>query len=169
MASTSYIEIDRDALDSNISFLKGLLGNATQISAVLKGNAYGHGLSTILPALEELGIDHFSVYSSAEARQAHEHASPGSIIMVMGYIDPGDLEWIIRHNVEFYISDPDSLEAALVAAQQLGVAAKIHLELETGMYRTGLTLPQLRLAISVLLANTDLLHVRGISSHFAGA
>ncbi len=169
MASTSYIEIDRDALDSNICFLKGLLGNKTRISAVLKGNAYGHGLSTILPALEELGIDHFSVYSSAEARQAHKHASSASLIMVMGYIDSGDLEWIIRHKVEFYISDPDSLQAALEAARKLGVVAKIHLELETGMYRTGLSLPQLRRVIPVLLANTDHLHVRGISSHFAGA
>ena len=169
MASTSYIEIDRNALNNNVCFLKGLLGSETRISAVVKGNAYGHGLPAILPALEELGIDHFSVYSSAEAREAKKVASPGSTIMVMGFIDPADLAWIITHGVEFYVAAPGFAESVLEVARRLEVAAGIHLELETGMYRTGLTLPQLRRILPLIRENEKYLSVRGITSHFAGA
>lgn len=169
MASTSYIEIDRSALSANVCFLRSLIGNKTRLSAVVKGNAYGHGMSRILPALEDLGIDHFSVYSSAEAREAFGYASNGSSIMILGYMDPGDLEWAIRHHIEFYISDPAALLSAIDMAEQLNEVAHIHLELETGMYRTGLSLMQLKEVIPLLQLHPDRIHLKGVSSHFAGA
>jgi len=169
MASTSYIEIDRSALGNNVCFLKNLLGKKTKFSAVVKGNAYGHGLSRILPALEELGTDHFSVYSSAEAREAFGYASPESSIMILGYITPGDLEWVIRHRIEFYVSDPEELLSAIDMAGQLNEKAFIHLELETGMFRTGMTLTELKKAIPMIRKHADRIHVKGIASHFAGA
>jgi alanine racemase len=169
MASTSRIIINKDALRNNVSFIRSVVKRDTVISAVIKGNAYGHGVPVIIPALEELGIKHFSVYSSPEAKEACRHKSKGSTIMIMGFVYDEDLEWIIRNNVEFYVSDLSLLQRALLKARSLGQDAKIHLDIETGMNRTGLALRQLKEAIGVLQQNSEYVSVRGASSHFAGA
>lgn len=70
MSSTSHIEIINRALENNVEFLKTILSKETRISVVIKGNAYGHGIDVMVPALEDLGIDHFSAYSSPEAKEA---------------------------------------------------------------------------------------------------
>ncbi len=169
MGSTSRIIISKDALRENVAFIRSVVSPGTVISAVVKGNAYGHGVSVIIPALEALGIDHFSVFSSPEAKEAFRHAARGSTIMIMGYICDEDLEWIIRNGIEFYVSDLLQLERTLKTAKSLKMDAKIHLDIETGMYRTGLTLSQLKKAIELLKKNREYLTVRGVSSHFAGA
>jgi len=168
MASTSYIHVGSEALANNVQFLKGLLSARTRISAVVKGNAYGHGVAVVIPALEEAGIDHFSVYSSHEAREAHRYLSAGSTLMIMGFIDPSDLEWIMDNQVEFYVSGPAMLEETINRASRLQKKAIIHLELETGMYRTGFTLADLKKAVPLLCSSKELV-LRGITSHFAGA
>jgi len=156
-------------LTNNAEFLKELLGEKTAISAVVKGNAYGHGVSVVTPVLEKAGIRHFSVYSSSEARDTHEFLSPGSTLMIMGYVDPGDLDWVLEHRVEFYVSGPSLLEQVIERATRLEKQALIHLELETGMYRTGCTVKDLKRMIPLLCSHRDRVTIRGITSHFAGA
>lgn len=169
MASTSYIHIGSKALGNNVQFLQELLGTGTRISAVVKGNAYGHGVSVVLPALEKSGIDHFSVYSSAEARETYHYLSAGSTLMIMGFVDPTDLDWILDHRVEFYVSGPSQLKEVIHRARRLDRQAIVHLELETGMYRTGFTVADLKTAVSLLCSSGDRVILRGITSHFAGA
>ncbi|MGW8314263.1 MAG: alanine racemase [Bacteroidales bacterium] len=169
MASTSYIHIGSESLANNVQFLKELVGVKTRISAVIKGNAYGHGVSVVIPTLEKAGIDHFSVYSSHEARDAHQYLSPRSTLMIMGYVHPTDMDWILNNEVEFYVSGPFMLEDTINRARKLNKRAIIHLELETGMYRTGFTVADLKKAVPLLCSTDDHLILRGITSHFAGA
>jgi alanine racemase len=169
MSSTSIIEIDRLALESNIRFLDDLLGSQTRLSVVVKGNAYGHGVSLMLPVLQDLGVDHFSVYSSPEARKARNFLSDGSTLMIMGFIYPEDYEWIIREEVEFYVSSLNDLYLALESAKKTGKKARIHVEFETGMNRTGLLLPEVKQAIAIVKSNPRHLDVKGFASHLAGA
>jgi alanine racemase len=169
MPSTSHITVDKKALENNVGFIRALVGSETQVSAVIKGNAYGHGYDVIIPALEELGIRHFSVYSSPEAREAFRHIRHGSTIMIMGFIHPPDLNWILQNRIEFFVPDLSVLKAAIRESRSTQKKAILHLEVETGMYRTGLTLPQLKDAIGIIHANEDRITVRGLSSHLAGA
>lgn len=169
MASTSLIEIKSEALEQNVKFVKSLLNNSTTISAVIKGNAYGHGTEIIVPALEQLGINHFSVYSSAEAKIAFEAKSPKSVIMIMGFIYKDDYQWVIENDIEFYVSCPETFKLVLDTANRIQKKAIIHIDLETGMNRTGLGIKQLKKIIPIIKANEELLIIRGISSHFAGA
>lgn len=169
MASTSILHIGDKALTNNVEFLKELLGPGTRISAVVKGNAYGHGVSVVVPVLEKAGIDHFAVYSSAEAREAFKYLSNGSTLMIMGYVDPSDLEWVLSENVEFYVSNASSLEAAIENATRIDTRALIHLELETGLNRTGFTVRELKKVIPMLQSNGQRIEMKGIASHFAGA
>lgn len=170
MASTSTINISKNALKSNIEFIKKIISQNVKISAVIKGNAYGHGTDKILPALEDIGIRHFSVYSSAEAKIAFKYkTNNNSVIMIMGYISNSDYKWIIENNIQFYIYELTVLEKAIELAKESKSKALIHLDIETGMNRTGLNINDLNRAIKLIKENTNFINVIGFTSHLAGA
>lgn len=169
MFHTSYIEISRAAYRQNIAYLRQKIGPDTCFSSVIKGNAYGHGIDTILPMAEECGIRHFSVFSADEALRASEVRSQGSDIMIMGMIDDYELEWAIESGISFYVFEMQRLEAAVRAARKAGQKARIHLELETGMYRTGFDKTELGKALDYIMQHLDVVEIEGVCTHFAGA
>lgn len=167
--STSVIEINKDALLNNIHFLRDYYGKNVRISTVVKGNAYGHGVEQVIPVFEEAGVDHFSVFSSEEAHRVHKVKSKENTLMIMGFVDRGDIEWIIENDIELYIFEPSFLERVVKIARCVKKRAIIHLELETGMHRTGLTKAELIKAIEIINQNHDFVHIKGFSTHLAGA
>lgn len=168
MFSSNYIEINKTALENNLQFIRGLVEPNTRISSVVKGNAYGHGIEIFVPLAEQCGIDHFSVYSADEAYRTFKVAR-SSEIMIMGYIDNPELEWAINNDVEFYVFEMDRVEQAIATAKKLGKRARIHVELETGMNRTGFEGNELENVIYFLKSNTEHIDLRGLCSHFAGS
>lgn len=166
---TSHIEISKSALKHNLQFLKNYIGDNVKISSVVKGNAYGHGVEVFVPLAEHCGINHFSVFSANEALRVHNSSAENSTIMIMGLINNEQLEWAIENNIEFYVFEPDRLEKALQAAQRIGKIAKIHIEVETGMNRTGFAMNQLPAVFQLLKNNTSHLQFKGLCTHFAGA
>lgn len=103
MKHTSYIELSKSALNNNINYLKGLANKDTRFSIVIKANAYGHGIEDLLPMIEECGVDHFTVFSVAEAMRAHKVKQKQCEIMIVGWIDDDHLAWAIENEVSFYI------------------------------------------------------------------
>ncbi|NLP57761.1 alanine racemase [Lutibacter sp. B1] len=166
---TSYIEISKSALEHNLQFLKNFIGSNVQISSVVKGNAYGHGLEVFVPIAENCGINHFSVFSADEALRVLKSSTKKSTIMIMGYIDNEQLEWAIENNIEFYVFELDRLEKTLQAAKRVGKIAKLHIEVETGMNRTGFTFDQIPAVLQFLKNNSSHLCFKGLCTHFAGA
>jgi alanine racemase len=166
---TSYLEISKSALEHNLQFLKNYIGKGVQISSVVKGNAYGHGLEVFVPLAEHCGINHFSVFSADEALRVHNASSENSAVMIMGLISNEQLEWAIENNVEFYVFEQDRLEKALETAKRIGKMAKVHIEVETGMNRTGFAPSQLPAVLKLLKNNPDHLQFKGLCTHFAGA
>ncbi len=67
MLHTSYIEISQSAYQKNIEFLRKEIGPKAELSIVVKGNAYGHGIENIVPLAEQNGVRHFSTFSADEA------------------------------------------------------------------------------------------------------
>jgi len=166
---TSYLEISKSALEHNLQYLKNFISDGVQISSVVKGNAYGHGLEVFVPLAENCGINHFSVFSADEALRVHNSISENSTIMIMGLINNEKLEWAIENNIEFYVFEPDRLEKALETAKRIGKIAKIHIEVETGMNRTGFAMDQLPAVFQLLKNNSSHLCFKGLCTHFAGA
>jgi alanine racemase len=164
----SRIEISKSAYRHNLSYLRSKLGNV-RISSVIKGNAYGHGIDKIIPLAESCGIDHFSVFSADEALESRNVIKNGSDIMIMGDVDNEALEWAVEHGVSFYIFDPQRLDTALKAAKKSGKKARIHLELETGMHRTGLEGKELNYCVKTILQNSEIFELEGFCTHYAGA
>jgi alanine racemase len=166
---TSHIEISKSALEHNLRFLKNYIGKEVQISSVIKGNAYGHGLEVFVPLAEHCGINHFSVFSADEALRVHNVSTENSTVMIMGLINNEQLEWAIENNIEFYVFEFDRLEKAIETAQRIGKTAKVHIEVETGMNRTGFAMNELSAVLKLLKNNPDHLHFKGLCTHFAGA
>ena len=118
MNQTSYIEINKLAYSHNIKYLRRILGKDVRISSVVKGNAYGHGVDTIIPLAEKAKINHFSVFSASEALDVFNVASPKSDIMIMGYLNDDQLAWAIENNIEFYVFDLLRLQRAIDYAKK---------------------------------------------------
>jgi len=169
MFATSVIEVSKSALRNNIRFLKEMIGEGAGFSSVIKGNAYGHGISDFVPIAERCGVRHFSVFAAEEALAAHRSRSRDSAIMIMGAIDNEELSWAIENDISFYVFEMDRLEGALAAARAVGKPARIHLEVETGLNRTGFRQGELERPAELIRANRDRFVLEGVCTHFAGA
>jgi len=168
MNPTSYIELSQSALSTNITFIKSLLGK-TQLSSVVKGNAYGHGIDIFCQMLYKTGVKHYSVFSANEAHVVLNCIPNDITIMVMGYLDNDQIEWAIENDVEFFVFEEERLEKAKEFSKKIGKPARIHIELETGMNRTGFDLKNLKNLFNKLEENKGLLQINGVCSHLAGA
>ncbi len=169
MFESSKIELSRSALRSNIRFLKKVIGPNTIFSSVIKGNAYGHWLPLFVPLAEKCGVRHFSVFSAAEAHQALKSRTQDSHIMIMGDLDSEALAWAIEKELSFFVFDPERVKSAIQTSKKIGKPAKLHLELETGLNRTGLSSKQLRQVLEYLQKDPNQIQIEGVCSHLAGA
>ena len=169
MFNTSVIELSKISLRNNIDFLKKEMGKNVRISSVVKGNAYGHGIKEFVPLAEECGLNHFSVYSVDEALEVKKCSTEKTKIMIMGMVENEELEWAINSGIEFYLFDFIRLNKAIEYAAKLKRKAKIHIEIETGMNRTGFSGEYLREVFRILKTNRDVLSIEGLCTHFAGA
>lgn len=169
MAGTSVIEINRSALVHNFQFLRSYFGEKVKISSVVKANAYGHGIEEFVPIAESAGVNHFSVFSGDEARRVFEIKSDETEIMVMGWMYAEELEWAVKNQVEFFVFEYEKLEEALGFAKKYDTAAIIHIEVETGMNRTGFTQKDLHKVVKLINEHKDYFRVKGLCTHYAGA
>ena len=169
MFSTSCIELSESALKKNIRFLKSHIGPNTKLSSVVKGNAYGHGIREFVPMAERCGVRHFSVFSAAEAHVALRSLTRDSEIMIMGDMADDAMDWAIENDISFYVFELSRLKAAVETAKKLRMKARVHLELETGLNRTGLKDKDLLDAVELVRSNPNKLTVEGVCTHYAGA
>lgn len=169
MFNTSKLEISKSALINNLTFIKKLIAPNVILSSVVKGNAYGHGIESFVPLAEDCGVNHFSVFSADEALRVSEASNGNSTILIMGMLNNEALEWAIQADVEFFVFGLDRLYNALEVAGRLGKAAKVHIEIETGMNRTGFPQENLAMVAQLLKKHSDLLTFQGLCTHFAGA
>ena len=167
---TSRIDISRAALARNLHFIRRWIGPGVRLSSVVKGNAYGHGIEEFVPLAEELGVRHFAVFDGWEAWRVHASLRrPDSRVMVMGMIHGEDLEWAVANGVELYVFDLHRLRHLAGVADNVGRAARIHLEIETGLNRTGFAAARLAEAVAVIRSSGAALEVVGACTHLAGA
>lgn len=169
MWHTSKIELNEQALINNLNFLRNEFGNDVTISSVVKGNAYGHGIEPFVCMLERNGVNHYSVFSADEAYRVKKALTGDHPIMLMGFLDQPEMEWCIENDVEFFVFEKLRLNNAIQTAHRLEKKALIHIEVETGMNRTGFDETELENTIQIIKENPDTIVVKGLCTHFAGA
>ncbi len=166
---SSRIELSQSAYRNNINFIRKKIGPDAIISAVVKANAYGHGIRTFVPMAEKCGVNHFSVASSFEAEEVLSVCSSESRIMIMGIIYEEDIPWAVENGIEFFVYNYDRLPIALAAAKAVGKPAKVHIEVETGANRTGLQKDEFPDTLNFLKKHKDHVVFEGLCTHFGGA
>jgi alanine racemase len=137
---------------------------------VLKGNAYGHGFSEVLPLAHEVA-DVLYVVTPGEglAVRAFEAAAlaPRREVLVIGALSADEVAALARAEVDVVVADR-SIEAAVPVLRAQGLRARVHVHLDTGLGREGFTPGQLAAGdADVLARSADVLEVAGVLSHFA--
>ena len=168
MFESSVISISRSAYENNLAFIREQLGGARMCS-VVKGNAYGHGLLPFVPMADTVGVDYFAVYSADEAYTLVSSISNDADLFIMGMVEGDAIPWAIENGIEFCVHDIHRLDETMRFAKRLGIKAKVHVEVETGMHRTGFATSDLPIVIERINANADHLDMVGLFTHFAGA
>ena len=169
MLDTSEISLSASALKHNLQFIRKVIGSNIILSSVVKGNAYGHGIEQFVPLAKASGINHFSVFSAKEALRVYSSINGSTPIMIMGMLDLGQMEWVIENQVSFFVFDTDRLEKAVEIARKLNIPAKIHIEVETGMNRSGFSTRIFPKILQYIQNESKHLSVEGLCTHYAGA
>lgn len=169
MHTNSIIEINKKALQNNIDFLQETFGDEVLLSSVVKGNAYGHGIPEFVRTAFQCGIHHFSVFDADEARAIRRELQDKVAVMIMGFVSDEDLFWSIENDVSFYIFDKIRLQKTIEIAEKIGKKARIHIEVETGMNRTGFDKSALPWVAKMIREHENMLIFEGLCTHYAGA
>ncbi|MBW7882491.1 MAG: alanine racemase [Caldilineaceae bacterium] len=161
----TWIEISRSALTNNLQQLKMRLAPHTQLMAVVKANAYGHGTVETARTLAAAGADRFAVATLDEALELR-NAGIRQAILVLGYTPSWLASDALQAQITLTIYDLATAEKLASCAAAAGLRAAVHVKVNTGMNRLGLT-PAETPAFMEALANLAGLHVEGIYTHFA--
>jgi alanine racemase len=158
--------VDLGAIRSNVERLRALVAPA-RFAAVLKANAYGHGLEPVARAIEDL-VDTFCVYAPDEAL-ALRAANVAKPILVMGPTEPHDLPEILAADAVITLWEAGNFRREVAqTARARDRRFPVHLKIETGVARLGFDPSAASGAIAVLAADADL-DVRGVYTHLAAA
>ncbi len=170
MHNNSHLELDPKAYKTNIDFLRKHFHKGVLFSSVVKGNAYGHSIEKFVEIALSENVKHFSVFDSNEARRVKAVVGDQATVMIMGWLsNEEDLVWSIQNDIEFFVFEKHRLTAALAVAKKIGKKAIVHIEVETGMNRTGFNSSELKWIQDFLLKNSAFNHFKGLCTHFAGA
>ncbi len=164
----TYAEINLNALEHNIKAYMDILPEKTKIIAVVKANAYGHGMIEVAKTALECGAEMLAVAQIEEGIELRENGFECPVI-VMGGILPEDLKYTVAHRLIPFIYTIEQLEALNRFAKEAGEQSKFHLKIETGMNRLGILPGEDLEEFLGVLSYLDNVKMTGICSHFANA
>ena len=164
-APVERIEISRAALVRNIGEFRRLIGRRRKFLAVVKANAYGHGLLEVARIAVAEGVDWLGVNSVDEgvALRAAGIAAP---VLVLGYAPLGALEEAVRRDLRLTVYNRETVQRLSELAGRLGRTVRLHVKVETGTWRQGVDPKQLAAFVGDIRRRPGLA-VEGLSSHFA--
>ena len=137
--SRTWAEINLKSLEKNIEILRTQISNQTKFLAVVKANAYGHGLIEISKKLEQLKIDMFGVATVEEALKLRENQIK-TPILVLGQSSPELFDLISDNEITITIENIEIARNFSNFARNKKI--KIHIKIDTGMGRLGFFWPE---------------------------
>jgi|SRR5579862_4224149 len=163
-----WVEVDLDALRHNVAAIRRRIGPNVKLIAVVKADAYGHGLAQVAATLMQCGVDAFAVATLSEALLLRQIGGGGWPILLFGSALPFEVEKMIEQNITPTISTLDEAQPFESEARQRSKTVDVHIEVDTGMGRVGFWHED---AAKQILQITALRHVRitGLYTHFPSA
>ena len=159
-------EVDVSALRHNLSRVRHFAHGAG-VLAVVKANAYGHGAVLVARTLEQAGVEWLGVALLEEGLELRA-AGLQAPILVLGGAYAGAWDQLVAQRLTPVLFRPEHLQAYAAAAVAAGTRVPFHLEIDTGVGRTGI-LPGELSATLALLRSLPALELEGVLSHFASS
>jgi len=160
------VEVDLDSMAGNFHAIRNHVAPA-KVCAILKANAYGHGLLRVAQQMESLGADYLGVAVLEEGILLRQN-DIRMLILVLGGILGNQVPGFLKHDLTITASSVDKLLQVDEIATQMGVKAKVHLKVDTGMERIGVHYYNAGTLLETALKCRSL-DIEGIYSHFANA
>ena len=161
--------VDLDAIISNMDSMHSLLKKDTRMYAVIKTNGYGHGSLPVAKALES--VPYVKGYAVATAEEAFELRADGikKDILILSYTFPYSYEKLIAEDVRITVFRKDMLTQLSAAAASVGKNAIVHIAVDTGMGRIGVSPDKNGLSFVKEALDVPNIIVEGIFTHLARA
>src|SRR5580704_13355386 len=131
-----WAEIDLAALERNLRLIRGSLPAHIRYVAVVKADAYGHGLQQVAGRLMHAGADLFAVANITEAAQLRE-LGPGWPILLLSPLLPDEDRYAAEYDLAVTVSTQDEVSRLEKAGRDAGRTIPVHMKVDTGMGRLG--------------------------------
>jgi alanine racemase len=163
----AWLGIDLVALQENLKAIKRGLKPGTRIMAVVKADGYGHGAQAIAQAALQSGASYLGVATVEEGMKLRR-SGLDEPILVLGLVPDSAISHAIEHGLQLTVSSGRQIQVVERISAGLGKTVEVNLKVNTGMTRVGCEPHEAPALMQYLLAS-QILHVIGISSHFATA
>ncbi len=163
----SWTQINLDSLAWNHRLITSRISPKAQLLAVVKANAYGHGMIPVARHLFELGVRWFGVANVQEGRHLRE-VLPQASILVLGCILTDDVPVLFEHDLVPTVSSLDFAAELNARAERRNMRKAVHLKVDTGMGRLGISTGSLEEFLSQI-SFFDHIRVEGLMSHFSSS
>jgi alanine racemase len=158
--------VDLGAIARNVAALRARIGRR-RIMAVVKANAYGHGLIPVAEVMLRSGVDELGVAFLEEGIELRRAGVPAPIL-VLGGIIGNQISHFIEHDLMMTASSPFKLAQIEEVAAVTGRRAKVHLKIDTGMERIGIHWDHAERLFDAAFAARHV-DIHGVFTHFASA
>lgn len=164
-----YAEVNLDAIAENMENMKKHIAQETKLVGVLKADGYGHGSVPIAGVLEQQ--EFVWGYAVATAEEAHELRTAGmkKPILILGYTFPYCYEQLATEEIRAAVFREDTIGQLQAAAGRTGKKIRVHIKVDTGMSRIGITPDEAGLQFVEKLMQQSRIEIEGIFTHFARA
>jgi alanine racemase len=161
--------IDLDAIEGNVRVLRGALPKTTQLMAVVKADAYGHGAPWVARAALDAGAALLGVATVGEGQVLRAHGIEAPIVL-LGSIDAAEAPVASEAGLEITVASEWLLDSVQRAArvERRTSPVPVHLKVDTGLRRYGATSSE-AVRLATRIASDPYLHLASIFTHFASA
>ena len=163
----TWVEIDRSALLANVHTCRQCIGPHCQLLAMVKGNAYGHGLCESARVLLDAGVEMLGVEAVGEAMALRMDGITCPLLLV-GPLAPANVPLLRTHQLTPLLMSTDQVQMVGEFTRQAAWGLDVHLKFDTGMHRQGIMREELSMLLNVL-AKYPALRVSGVATHLARA
>jgi alanine racemase len=160
----SWVEVDLDAFEWNIERVRGIVPAGVRILLVVKADAYGHGAVRISQQAAECGVDMLGVATLDEGRELRG-AGIELPVLILSPVLREELDEVLENDLAVSASSVEFARAASTEAVRRGVTCRMHVEVDTGMGRAGLSAASAVEAIAEM-SSMEGLDLEGIFTHF---
>jgi len=156
----AWVEIDLDALAHNVADMRAKIPDSCAVMAVIKADAYGHGVDRVAERLVREGVEAFAVATVSEGIQLRERIPEGDIL-ILGCTQPKDAIYLFGYRLSQLVVDYVHANAL----NETGYKLRVHIAIDTGMHRLGIEPANFEEIENIYRCKN--LTVEGVATHLA--